>query len=104
MGLSNDLSCEAGSLSSAAPTPTGAFNQRFEALFARTGALGYAVCFAPPPFLSVYLCVSVGPRGLLAVALPALFVPQSTTFLGPALLLRVLSTPAAHLCSSYWSG
>ena len=30
-----------------APTPTGVFNQRFEALFPRTGALGYAVCFAP---------------------------------------------------------
>ena len=31
----------------AAPTPTGVFNQRFEALFPRAGALGYAVCFAP---------------------------------------------------------
>ena len=31
----------------AAPTPTGIFNQRFEALFPRPGALGYSVCFAP---------------------------------------------------------
>ena len=31
----------------AAPTPTGIFNQRFEALFPRAGALGCAVCFAP---------------------------------------------------------
>ena len=31
----------------AAPTPTGAFNQRFEALFPRAGALDCAVCFAP---------------------------------------------------------
>ena len=31
----------------AAPTPTGVFNQRFEALFPRVGALGCAVCFAP---------------------------------------------------------
>ena len=31
----------------AAPTPMGVFNQRFEALFPRAGALAYAVCFAP---------------------------------------------------------
>ena len=31
----------------AAPTPTGIFNQRFEALFPRAVALGCAVCFAP---------------------------------------------------------
>ena len=31
----------------AAPTPTGVFTQRFEALFGRAGALGYEVCFAP---------------------------------------------------------
>ena len=31
----------------AAPTPTGVFNQRFEALFPRAGALGWEVCFAP---------------------------------------------------------
>ena len=30
----------------AAPTPRGAFNQRFEALFPRAGALGCVVCFA----------------------------------------------------------
>ena len=81
MGLSNELSCEAGSSSAAASTPTGVFNQRFEALFSFAGALGCEVCFAPPPFLPVYLSVNVGLRGLpattlwglLAVALPALF-------------------------------
>ena len=31
----------------AVPTPTGAFNQRFEALFPRAGALGYPVQFTP---------------------------------------------------------
>ena len=30
-----------------APTPMGVFNQRFEALFPRAGALGCVVCFAP---------------------------------------------------------
>ena len=45
----------------AAPTPTGAFNQRFEALFPHAGALGCAVCFAPRR--PVYLCVNVGPQG-----------------------------------------
>ena len=36
-----------GVSSAAAPAPTGVFNQRFEALFPRAGALGCAVCFAP---------------------------------------------------------
>ena len=42
----------------AAPTPTGVFNQRFEALFPRTGALGCMVCLAlcPPSHLSVHGC------------------------------------------------
>ena len=34
----------------AAPTPTGVFNQTFEALFPRAGALGCAVCFGPRRF------------------------------------------------------
>ena len=54
----------------AASTPTGVFNQRFEALFPRTGALGCVVCLTPPPFLPVYLCANGGPQGLLAAALP----------------------------------
>ena len=95
----------------ASSTPMGVFNQRFEALFPRAGALGYVVCFAPrrlsslsvrkcgaagcypllclPPFsailspaLSVYLCVNVGSQGLLVVRLPAPLVPHSAS-LGP---------------------
>ena len=58
--------CPAG-----ASIPTGVFNHRFEALFPQAGALGCAVCFAPPLFLPVYLSENMGPRGLLAVALPA---------------------------------
>ena len=44
------------------------------------------------PALSVYLCVNVGPQGLLVVGLPAPFVPHSTS-LGPATATRVLSAP-----------
>ena len=44
----------------AAPTPTGIFNHRFEALFSLAGALGCMVCFAPlrstRPGLSVRKC------------------------------------------------
>ena len=86
----------------------GSFNQRFEALFPCAGALGCPVCFAPrhssrfiyarvwgrwvlpaalpapfsatlSPAFSVYLCVNVGPQGLLVVRLPALFVPHSAS-------------------------
>ena len=96
MGLSNDLSYEAGSFSRCHLTPTGVFTQRFEALFPWAGALGCVVCFAPhclsqfiyapmsgrrvlpgtllalfsatlSPALSVYLCANVGPQGLLVV-------------------------------------
>ena len=59
----------------AASTPTGVFNQRFEVLFPWVEALSCAVCFAPPLFLLVYLCMNVGPRGLLVVTLPAPFIP-----------------------------
>ena len=57
----------------------GVFNQRFETLFPCTGALVCTVCFAPLLSFLVYLCSNVGPLGLLAVALPALFIPQSAS-------------------------
>ena len=46
----------------AAPTPTGVFNQRFEALFPRAGALGCSVCFTPCCLsgLSVHECRAAG--------------------------------------------
>ena len=82
----------------ASSTPTGVFTQRFEVLFPRAGALGCMVCFAPPPFLLVYLYPNVGPQGLLAAAWPAP-APQSATSLGllAAALLRVLSAPPTGL-------
>ena len=110
----------------AAPTPTGVFTQRFEALFPRAGALGFMVCFSPrslsqfirvlpatlPALFSatlslallVYLCSAVGPlQGLLVLRLPAPFVPHSPS-LGPATATRVLFTQAAPLRPSYRSG
>ena len=44
VGLSNELSCEAGIFSCCSSTPTGVFNQWFEALFPCAGALGCTVC------------------------------------------------------------
>ena len=46
------------------------------------------------PALSVYVCVNVGPQGLLVVRLPALFIPHSAS-LGPATATRVLSAPVS---------
>ena len=40
----------------AAPTPTGVFTQRFEALFPRAGALGCRVCFAPRRLSGLSVC------------------------------------------------
>ena len=53
----------------AAPTPTGVFNQRFEALFPCAGALGYVVCFAPCRLsgLSVRECGATGCYPLLCL-------------------------------------
>ena len=56
----------------AAPTPKGVFNQRFEALFPRAGALGCVVCFAPrPPLFLRFIYVRMWGLGvLLALCLP----------------------------------
>ena len=48
------------------------------------------------PALSVYLCVNVGPQGLLVVGLPPPLVPHSSS-LGPATATRVLSAPPTGL-------
>ena len=52
MGPSNDLSVRLGVSPTAASTPTGVFNQWFEALFPHAGVVGCAVCHRvhqPPP-------------------------------------------------------
>ena len=120
MGLSNNLSCEAGSLL-LPPQPPRAFSIRgLRLYFPRAGDLGYSVCFAPhrlsglsvgecgatgcyPPLClphspplrvwpSRFICANVGPQGLLVVRLPALLVPHSAS-LGPAMATQVLSAP-----------
>ena len=108
--VSNDLSSKAGSFSYCRLNPHRCFQSEVWGFISPHlgkpwvfGALGCAVC-APPPFLPVYLCTNVGPQGLLAVALPAEFVPQSATSLGPAALSEVLSALAACLRPSYRCG
>ena len=87
----------------AAPTPTGVFNQRFDALFPHAGALGYVVCFAPRRS-SRFICARMWGRGVLPAALPA---PFSAT-LSPALSVSVsythLTLPTNTVtCRSRWS-
>ena len=75
----------------AAPTPRGAFNQRFEALFPRAGALGCTVCLLHcPPFVR-FICGRIWCRGVLPAALPA---PLSAT-LSPALWVYLHKCGAA---------
>ena len=107
----------------------GVFTQRFEALFHRAEALGWAVCFAlhrsswficawmwgrgvlpatlPAPFsatlslaFSVYLCAIVGPQDLLVVRLSAPLLRQSRSGHGHVSPL----SPGAHLGPTYPSG
>ena len=105
MGLSNELSSEAGSFSTAASTATGVFSQRSEALFPQAGALGCAVCFASPAFLPVYLCVNVGSQGLPATTLwglPAAAWPAHSTIrlLAGSARCCLASSPLRPCCRS----
>ena len=74
----------------AAPTPTGVFSQRFEALFPPRWSPGLRGLLRSPPLVR-FICANVGPQGLLVLGLPAPFVPHSAS-LGPATATRVLST------------
>ena len=83
----------------ATSTPMGVFNQWFEALFPRAGALGCKVCFAPLLFLLVYLCANVGLQGLLPAALPAPFSATPSLALSVCLCTNV--GPRGLLAVSY---
>ena len=78
----------------ATPTPTGVFNQRFEALFPHTGALGCEVCFAPC-HSSQFTYVQMWGLRVLPLTLPALF---STTLI-PALSVYLRECGAAGSAS-----
>ena len=86
----------------AAPTPTGVFNQRFEALFPRAGALGCAVCFTPrhSPGLSMHECGATGSAsaGTACAVCPTLRQSQSRHSHESHL------RPGARLRPSYQSG
>ena len=78
----------------ATPTPTGVFNQRFEALFPRAGALGCEVCFVPC-HSSWFIYARIWGCGVLPAALPA---PFSAT-LSPALSVYLRECGAAGSAS-----
>ena len=86
VGLSNELSYDAGNFSHCHCNPPQVFTVRgFEALFPHAGTLGYMVCLAPQ-FLLVYPHANMGPPHLPAIT-----------------LLQVLSALASHLCPFYQS-
>ena len=79
----------------ATSTPTCVFNQRFEALFSRTGTLGCAVCHP------VHQLLPHRP----AAALPTpLHNPPPRWVHQPPPCRESSPPPAAHLCPSYQSG
>ena len=86
----------------AAPTPTGIFNQRFEALFPHTGAPGCSVCFAPCRLsgLSVCECGAAGSTSGQTACPARPTLRQSWSPHGNASSL----CPSARLCPSYQSG
>ena len=86
----------------AAPIPTGIFNQRFEALFPRAGALGYTVCFAPccSSGLSVHKCGAAGSASGQTACPVGPTLRQSRSRQGHSSPLR----PGCHLRPSYRSG
>ena len=89
MGLSQGLSCEAGSFSCCRPNPHRFFHSGLRLYFPVLEPW-VAQSARSPPFVLVYLCTNVGPQGLL----PAPFVPHSTSP-GSTMATRVLSTRAA---------
>ena len=95
VGLSNKLSCEAGSFSCCRLNP----HRRFGVLFPCAGTLGCAVCLIPQLFLLVYLHTEVEPPTLPAAALPALVLqlPQQV------LSTRIpISAPPTSLCECFF--
>ena len=92
----------------ATSTPTGVFNQRFEALFPRSEALGCAVCLAPQLFLPVYPQANEGPPSPLAATLlwvPSAQLPVSTppTGLDECFFISlVVGVPYISIFCQFW--
>ena len=63
MGLSNDLSCEAGSLSCCRPNPHRCFQSEVWGFISPPRSPGLRGLLRSLPFVPVYLCANVGPRG-----------------------------------------
>ena len=94
MGLSNKLSCEAGSFSHHL-NPHRFFSARgFEDFFPCIGTLGCVVCLTPQLFLLVYLHANMGPSAPPATALTTL--PAATLPSPPA----AWSTSRCFACPS----
>ena len=87
MGLSIDLSREAGSFFCCRPNPHGCFHSEVWGFISLRWSPGLRGLLCSPPFVQAYLCASVGLQGLLVVRLPAPFVAS----LGPTTAMRVLS-------------
>ena len=93
VGLSNELSCEAGSFCCCLNPPR-FLKSGFEALFPHAGTLGCVVCLAPQLLLPVYPHANVGPPALPASVLPTPVLqplPCSESFL-PQLPISALPT------------
>ena len=131
MGLSNDLSCEAGSLSCCRPHPHGHLQSEVRLYFPAQEP-GVTWSASVPPFIQVYQCASVGSRGATCCsACPTLRHSESGPLglsvreceaagsasgqtacpFGPTLRqsrsCHVHASPlhpGAHLRLSYWSG
>ena len=132
MGLSNDLSCEAGNFSCCRPNPHRCFQSEVGGFISRRRSPGLSCLLRSPPFVLVYLCRNVGPWGTTRCsAWPDLRHSESGPLglsvrecgasgsasgqtacpVSPTLrqsrsatVTRVLSAPAARLRPSYRSG
>ena len=80
----------------AAPTPTGIFNRRFEALFPLCWSLGLRGLLCYPPFVQ-FICGRIWCRRVLPATLPA---PLSAT-LSPALWVYLCKCVAAGSASAW---
>ena len=108
MGLSNKLSCRAGSFSCCCLNPTGVFSLRFEASFPCAGALGCVVYFSPQLFLpeSAHECGTTHStsRDLLRVLSARLPVSAPPTGLDECVFFNslVVGLPYSLIFRQFW--